>query len=259
VLVAAGSLAACASGPRSTAGPTPEPSPADQALAGRTFLSVAVTENGADRPLVQGTQITLAFAATDLSASAGCNTMGGQYTVDGGRLLVTQLATTDIGCPAPLGAQDGWLAGVLGSKPTIVTTGGDLTLQSGTTIIRLKDRRVANPDRPLAGTLWTLESILTGDTAASIPGGVTATIFFKPDGTLTLFTGCNQGSASWTLVGPGIQVSDLVLTKKACAGADGEVEASMVAVLHAGTMSVTIQADSLTLQAGANGIQLRAL
>jgi heat shock protein HslJ len=255
VLALAGSLSACGSG----ASPTPTPAPTQpEVLAGRTFLSVAITDGGADRPLVQGTRIRLDLRETDLTASAGCNTMGGQYRIDGGRLIVDQLATTDMGCPAALGAQDTWLAELLGSQPTIALDGNDLTLTSGSIILRMQDRRVAEPDRALVGPLWTVDSIISGDAVSSIPNGATATIMFASDGTLTVFTGCNQGGATWTQAAGAIEVRDLVLTKKACAGSGRPLEAAVVAVLRAGTVGVTIEADVLTLQAGSSGLQLRA-
>ena len=248
-------LAACASG----AAPTPTPTGAGaQALDGRTFLSVAVTDGGADRPLVNGTRIRLDFRDGSLSASAGCNTMGARYHIDGGRLIVEQLSTTDMGCPPALGTQDAWLAQLLGAGPTINLDGNALDLAAGSTTIHLMDRRVADPDRPLVGQAWTLESIIAGDAVSSVPSDVRATLAFNADGTLTVFTGCNQGGANWSQAGGTLVVTDLVLTKKACAGSAGQLEAVVVGVLSAGTIDLAIVADSLTLQAGQNGIQLRA-
>ncbi|HYK96505.1 MAG TPA: META domain-containing protein [Candidatus Dormibacteraeota bacterium] len=252
LLTVLGSLAACAA-----SGVTPSPTSAN-GLAGRTFLSIGVTDGGADRPLAPGTRTRLDFRGADFSASAGCNTMGGQYRLDGGHLIVGQLSTTDMGCPAALGTQDAWLAQLLGAQPTINLDGDDLTMTSGSTVVKLRDRRVAQPDRPLAGPTWTLETIISGDVASSVPNGPTPTILFRADGTLSVFTGCNQGGATWSQASDGLRVTDLVLTRMACAGAGGQLESAVVAVLHAGTIVVTIQADSLTLQAGSNGLGFRA-
>lgn len=255
LLLALGSLAACAS---SGATPIPMPSPGD-GIAGRTFLSVAVTDGGVDHPLAPGTRIRLDLRATDLTASAGCNTMGGTYRIDGDRLIVGQLAMTDMGCPAALGTQDAWLAQLLGAQPTVALSGNDLLLTSGTLVVRLEDRRVVQPDRPLVGPTWTLDSIISGDAASSVPSGAApATLVFKADGTLSVFTGCNQGGATWAQGAGGLTVTNLVLTKKACTGDGAQLEAVVVEVLRAATLAVTIQADSLTLQAGSNGLGFRA-
>jgi heat shock protein HslJ len=249
------SLAACSSGP----GASPSLSTVDvQGLAGRTFLSVAVTDGGADHQLVNGTRIRLDVRDADFSASAGCNTIGGRYRIEAGRLVVDQLATTDMGCPGALGAQDEWLARFLGAGPTIHLDGNALDLSTGSIVIRLMDRRIVDPDRALVGPTWTLESIISGDVVSSVPSDATAaTLIFGADGTLTVFTGCNQGGAKWSQAGSRLVVTELVLTKQACAGSGAQLEAAVTGVLRAATIDLRIVADSLTLQAGATGIQLR--
>jgi heat shock protein HslJ len=138
LLMVAATLAACASGTGSTPAPTPV-----QGLAGRTFVSISVSDGGADRPLVPGTTIRLGFQATSLTASAGCNTMGGGYRLDGDRLIVDQMSSTAMSCPDPLGAQDAWLAQLLGARPSVHLDGHDLTLAAGSIVIRLTDRGAA--------------------------------------------------------------------------------------------------------------------
>jgi heat shock protein HslJ len=254
-----GSLEACAGGAAPTPAPaaTPGATPGD-GLSGRAFLSVAITDGGVDRPLVPGTRIRLDFTDAGLSASAGCNTMGARSHVDGGRLIVDQMSTTDTGCLAALGGQDAWLATFLTSGPAVALAGNDLTLTAGSIVVHLQDRRVVQPDRPLAGTTWTLDSIISGDVVSSVPGDARATILLNADGTLTVFPGCNQGGATWSQGADGLQVTDLVLTKKACSGSGGQLEAAVVSVLRAATIHLTIDADSLTLQAGTSGLGFRA-
>ena len=227
------------------------------AMAGRAFLSVNVAENGAPKALVAGTRIRLDFQADALSANAGCNTMGGTYRLDGGRLVVGDLAMTEMGCQPELMAQDTWLAGVLGAKPQVVLVGDELTIDAGTAVIVLKDRRVVQPDLAITGPTWTVESLFTGDAVSSVPAGAVATLVFHADGTLDVDDGCNTGGAHWAPVGTGIEVSDLVLTKKACSGAAAELESAVVGTLREGTIAASIEADQLILRAGASGLGLR--
>ena len=49
---------------------------------GKEFWSTSVTENGQDRPVVDGTHISLRFEAGEIGVHAGCNSIGGTYTVD---------------------------------------------------------------------------------------------------------------------------------------------------------------------------------
>jgi heat shock protein HslJ len=227
-------------------------------VAGRTFLSVAVTDGGAARPLVAGTRIRLDFRQTDLGASAGCNSMGATYRIENGLLIIEGGAVTEMACDAERMAQDDWLFGLLGSKPAIRLIGDELVLESGSTVVRLLDRKVVEPDVALTGPTWTVASIISGGTVSSVPAGATATLVFHADGTLAVDAGCNTGSATWKAVGGGIEVSGLGLTKMACQGAAAQLESAVIAVLRAGTIAAAIDSDMLTLQAGAEGLQLRA-
>lgn len=228
------------------------------ALAGREFLSVAVTDGGAAKALVAGTRIRLNFKASDLGASAGCNSLGGTYRIDSGRLIFEGGSMTEMGCDPNRDAQDQWLIQLLASKPATRLTGDELVLESGSVVVRLLDRKVVEPDVALVGPTWTVVSIITGDAVQSIPDGVIAALVFKGDGTVDVNAGCNQGGATWKAVGSGIEVADLALTKRACEGAGGQLESALVGVLRAGSIAAAIDSDLLTLQAGAQGLQLRA-
>jgi heat shock protein HslJ len=227
-------------------------------LASRTFLSVAVTDGGVARPLVAGTRIRLDFRATDIGASAGCNSIGGTYRIEDGRLIFEGGSMTEMGCDQDRDAQDQWLVQLLGSRPAVRLVGDELTLESGSIVVRLLDRKIVEPDVALTGPTWTVVSIIAGETVSSVPAGATATLVFQADGTLTVNAGCNQGGARWKAVGSGIEVSDLVLTKKACEGPGGQLESAVVGVLRAGAIAAAIDSDLLTLQAAAQGLQLRA-
>src|SRR5262245_63953243 len=52
---------------------------------------------------------------------------------------------------------------------TVAEAGDKLTLTSGTTVVSLQDREVAEPDLPLTGTTWTVDTLLAGGAASSIP------------------------------------------------------------------------------------------
>jgi heat shock protein HslJ len=119
-------------------------------LAGRTFLSESVTEDGQPRPLVEGTRIELDFSEDGrVTASAGCNFASAPVEVERGRILVGDLATTEMGCARELHDQDEWLAGVLAADPAHVLHGSRLRLEADGVVIGLVDREVAQPDRPL--------------------------------------------------------------------------------------------------------------
>jgi heat shock protein HslJ len=91
---------------------------------------------------------------------------------------------------------------------------------------------------------------------SSIPDGVTATLAFDQAGRVAVHTGCNQGGGSYAVEGNRIRFGDIVLTKMACDRDRGEMEAAVMAVLEADNLTYAIDAGSLTLQAGAQGLVL---
>jgi heat shock protein HslJ len=235
------------------------PSPSTPVLAGRMFLSTAVTAGGKPKPLVAGTRIRLAFDAAGLNAQAGCNTMSGPYQVVGGALQVGQLATTAMGCDPDRHAQDESLATFLTFRPSVVLSPTALTLEGGGTAVTFVDREIAEPDAPLVGTTWHVESLFQGDTVSSL-ADVEGSLVFGADGRVAVNTGCNTGSASYEVVGTAgaIRIGGIALTKRACQGAAGEVEQLMIRVLSEQTVASTINGPVLELRVNGFGLGLRA-
>ena len=164
---------------------------------------------------------------------------------------------TEMGCDPEREAQDQWLSGFLASKPAIALVANDLTLTSGATVVRLLDREVAEPDANIVGPTWTVVSIIDGDAVSSVPDGAVATLQFAADGSVLVNTGCNQGQGRWSNAGGGITFSEVILTKKACSGVEGQLEGAMLPILG-GKADASIDASMLTLQSGAAGLQLQA-
>jgi heat shock protein HslJ len=227
-------------------------------LTGRTFLSESVTDHGRPRPLVPGSRIRLGFTENGyVSASAGCNIFSGPVRVERGRLAVGDLSSTDMACTPELGAQDEWLAGVLAADPAYALRGPRLRLAVGATVIRLLDGEVAEPDRPLEGPSWRLESIVEGDAVSSVPGGAGATLVFADGRVHVRVDDCNQGSGDVVIGDSTIIVGPLQMTERACAPDPAAVEAAVTGVL-AGRIAYAIDADLLTLtHPGGRGLMLR--
>ena len=241
-------LTACAA---TTAGSGPS-------LDGRSFLSTAVTDGGRTHQLVAQTRIRISFKDGQISLSAGCNTMGGAYAVHDGRLDVSNLATTDMGCDEVRMTQDEWLAGFITAGPTIRLDGNDLRLASGETVIKLLDREVAEPDQPLVGPTWTVVSVISGDAMSSVPDGVVATLQFNADGKVLINTGCNGAGGTYTVRGDTLAFSDIVTELKLCQDQRNGMEAAVLGVVRAGEVTYTIEAKLLTLTAGDKGLLLQS-
>lgn len=265
VLVSA--VAACGGGPGpSPSSPSPSTPPpgngngsAPAGLDGHTFLSTQVLIDGRQHVLVPGTRIRLEFRDGRIGASAGCNQLGGAYRLDGDVLVVTDPAVTEMGCDPARQAQDEWLFGLLGRRPVVSFDGDELTLMLDTTVIGMVDRRILEPDLPLVGTGWILVSILSGEVASSVPAGVRASLRFGDDGQVAVQTGCNSGGGRYRIDGDRIVFGNLVLTKRACVGPEGQVEAAVLAVLGAGEVRFGIDGSTLRLVAGSAGLDFRGM
>jgi len=228
-------------------------------LEGRSFLSVSVVRDGAAISLVPGTQVRLGFRDGQINASAGCNSISGRYQLNGNVLLVDQLGMTEMACDPPARMdQDTWLADLLSHQPTLALDGNTLTVTAGGTVIDLLDREVADPDQPLVGPLWVVDSIISGDAVSSIQQGATATMQFDANGGITLDTGCNSGGGHYVVDGSTLRFSDIITTKRACAGAGGALEGAVLSVLRADGVEYHIEAQGLSLLAGGQGLHLSA-
>lgn len=71
----------------------------------------------------------LAFTADRISASAGCNGMGGSWSMDGAALVGGPYASTRMFC-AGLMEQERAIGALLGEKPSVALAGDRLTLTS---------------------------------------------------------------------------------------------------------------------------------
>jgi heat shock protein HslJ len=227
--------------------PTPE---------GRTFVSVAVE----GEPIPGDGPLTLSFADGQLSASAGCNHGSAAAHLADGHLMTTQLATTMIGCPPPRGDADGWMARFLAAGPAWTLTADDLTLTTDTTTVTLRDKKVLDPDRPLIGTSWRVQSLVTTDAVMtsvaleeSKPG-----LAIRDDQTVTGWTGCNTFYGRADVVDGIVTFGPINTSGAVCEGEVGEIEQSIRRVLD-GPVQASIDADRLTLAgANGNGLVLRA-
>jgi heat shock protein HslJ len=178
--------------------------------------------------------------------------------VERDRLVVDQLSQTDMGCDPARHDQDSWLAAFLTGRPVVTLDEDELVLQREATIVRLLDRRVADPDLPLVGTTWEVESIIQGQTVSSVPEGAAASLTLQPDGRFAVDTGCNTGGGTYTVDGAQLHLSGIELTRRACTGAAGDLERAVLAVLQVSPIDLDIEARVLTLTAGDSGLGLRA-
>jgi len=251
-------LAACSGGgaaasPSAPTGAASGGTPATtEALSGRTFLSTGI--DGAE--LAEGSQVRLTFVATRISASAGCNSMSGEYEVADGVLKVGMLAMTEMACEEPLMAQDTWLAGFLdGATATLDDT--TLTLAKDGTTLTLQDESILNPDQPLVGTRWVVTSTVANQGVSSVPESAQASLVFDAT-SVAVETGCNSGSGGYEATDDVITFGPIATTMKMCVDEGiAALEQSVLAVLQ-GEVEYEIDGNTLTLDKDGTGLVLTA-
>jgi heat shock protein HslJ len=223
------------------------------AIDGSTFLSESVT----GREFVAGSRLRVSFADGQLGADAGCNRIGGDYSITAGQLVVDGLGMTDMACESALMDQEQWFADFLVSRPAISREGDRLTLSDEAVAVVFLDREVADPDRPLEGTVWVVVGLIEGETASSVPEG--ASLVFT-DGTLEVQTGCNVGSAPYESLdeGAAVEIGTMGLTRVACLDDDeARLEAAILKIL-VGQVAVDIEAANGTFTGNGAGLMVQA-
>lgn len=229
---------------------------------GKTYLSTAATEDGDPKQLVSNTRIRLEFAEVPnlndegplvydvLRAYAGCNRLGahvaaGELLADG-RVWIAGVGSTAKGCKPALRDQDAWLTAFLVSRPAWHVKGDQLTLTSAGTTITLLDRKIAEPDFPLDGIRWKLDTTITnGDLYHYHHRAEEAWLTFDA-GRLTGWTGGNELSGTVARNGTELTITDVVTTARACTGQTAEVETAILTTLTA-KVAYAIDHNRLTL------------
>lgn len=83
------------------------------------------------RQPVAGREPTLRFAGGKVTGSGGCNQIGGQFRIERDRLEITDLGSTAMGCPAPIGEIEGAFIKALLTAETIRFDGQNLVIVGG--------------------------------------------------------------------------------------------------------------------------------
>ena len=180
--------------------------------------------------------------------------MSGRASVEDGRLVVDDLAMTEMGCEPDRMEQDQWVADLLTSDPEITTPPDGFTLTGATTTVRFTTEP-APDDVPLEGTTWLLESTVDGDVASSSVGGPDDALprFRITDGRVVGFDGCDE------LAGPVEVTTDAIRAGGDLGGTERQclVAGAPLAQLLAGSTYV-VEGDRLTLTRGETSLVFRA-
>jgi heat shock protein HslJ len=137
------------------------------------------TVDGQALQVPAGVRITLSIDGDEVGGNNSCNSYFGRVDTSGGRLSITELGQTEMGCPDLMDLEAAYMA-ALQAVTALEVDGDDLHLTGPEVDLRFA-RVQPLPTSDLTGTTWTLESLITGDAVSSV-GGDPATLELTEDG-----------------------------------------------------------------------------
>jgi heat shock protein HslJ len=231
---------------------SPEASGMAGGLANTDWLLATV----GDAPVASGINADLLFTDTDASGFAGCNRFFGTYTSDGvSTLTFGPLSTTMIACDDATNAFEQAYLAALGTVSSYsVGADGGLTLSdaSGKAVLTYGPQVPATLEGP-----WNVTGVNNGKEAVvSAPAGITASVSFHGDGTVSGFGGCNSFGGGYGVHESTVTIGPLMATMMFCDNSS-EFEGQLLAALeNSATWSVT--SGNLELRDASGAIQVTA-
>lgn len=203
--------------------------------------------------IAAGTRITMEIDGDHLTGSAGCNSYGGAVAVEGDSFEAGGLALSEIGCPPGPAEAEARFVEAIGAVDTIARDGKSLTLTGADTELVFRLVPPVDP-KPLTGTVWILDSLVSGATASSpVASAEPARLLLKDDGSFEGTTGCRSFSGTWEVVGDVVTPVQMVFHGNCRKGA--EQSSHVIAVLATGFRAER-KGDRLTLTSSSEDIGL---
>ncbi len=192
----------------------------------------------------------LEFGQNQAKGNYGCNGFTAVVAFAGpSAVTVTPGASTTMAC-ADMEFETAF-AKLFQGKLTIDRGPDRLTLKTadGSTIAMTS--APAASDAPLTTTRWSVESLVSGTTSASLPAEAAGKAQFTiaPDLAVSGNLGCNRFSAKATVEGSTVTFGPLTSTRMACEGPVGEVERALTDLFGSGPLTSRIEGRTLTLTA----------
>lgn len=189
--------------------------------------------------VISGRVVTLRLENGQVGGTSACNSYGGPFTIDQGRVTIGALFMTEMWCEGAMDLESAYLAAL--ARVTTASRDGEALILTGEGVELRFEPQPEEPDAALIGTTWALETITDAD-AASTPVAP-ATLVFAADGSVSGSTGCNSFFGDYAA---GTGFGPLGSTKMACEPAVMEQEALILGMLGPDA-TVTIDGSLLTV------------
>ncbi len=168
---------------------------------------------------VEGANAELTFNADGtVSGSSGCNSLNGDYSVEGDQVTFGAIVSTRMACDGAIMAQEAAVLNVLTGTASYKVEGDLLTITKDSNVLVLT-RGVESTGEPEGSDLlgaWNLTSYGTTEAQSPALADVEAGLTFNEDGTLTGTSGCNQFSGTYKVDGNEIAFNEIASTLMLC-------------------------------------------
>ncbi|HEY5889091.1 MAG TPA: META domain-containing protein [Acidimicrobiia bacterium] len=200
--------------------------------------------------------VTLNLEDGVIGGTSACNSYGGEYSVDGATITVGEIVMTEMACipQEVMDLESQYLGGMM-DVSSFAIDGTNLVL-SGDGVEFEFEPEVAAPTAEMLGTIWVLETLISGETASSV-AGERATLEFFSDGSFLGGTGCRNLSGNYVETATGVATTDL--TVAGLCSDDLAAQDNSVVTLLEGDYAVDVEGQSMTLtNSGDEGLVYRA-
>ncbi|MGW7048356.1 META domain-containing protein [Streptomyces avermitilis] len=216
----------------------------------------SVTVNGTTHQAPDGAHVEIAKDGR-ATGNYGCNSFHSTATFKGDRITLSRTLSTEMACEKRPMEFETTLARALAAGPLTAEAGrGKLTL---TTAKGDRVHLTEEKDAPLYDTKWTVDSLVGGDVAQSLPAAADGKAWLtftkksgdkegggKEVGTVSGSLGCNRVSAKATVRGGHITLGAPRTTRQMCSGSLMATEKSLLKLFDS-TVSYRIDHRAITL------------
>jgi heat shock protein HslJ len=234
-------------------GPT---SPPVDALAGTSWTLTRATVPDGIVELDEEWPVTISFEGGTAGGRAPCNSYGGTYELTDGSIAFGSLSSTEMACGEPaMTIESAYLAAL----PVVdsVTVSGDVLTLTAPGIELVYERNEPLPEAELIGQLWTLDTLVRGETATSVAGDP-ATLVLSQDGSMEAGTGCRSLTGEYVITGNSVVVTSLSADGD-CPGDLRAQDDQVISVLSGGFTAVVDGNRLVVTASGGEGLGYAAL
>lgn len=188
----------------------------DTPLQGTRWQLIHIRELDALSPILE-TQITLLFDDEGRAGgSAGCNSYGSTYTVDGDSIRFADAFSTMMACQQSIMDLESRYLAALSAATSYTLTDGQLRITFGE-----EQELVFEPLASITDGEWQLISYGDPQDLTPVIDGSTVTLLLnKEEGQVGGSTGCNRYGGGYTLEGQTLTFSAMFMTEMACVDSD---------------------------------------